>query len=81
MTGGLVDLHYGLRIKRGSDGEVFVDCEDYIRDKCKELNIPAGNRRRRQGRHCRRRRRSQGRQAGQDRVHVHPGGLPQDFLG
>ena len=42
MTGGLVERHYGLNIRRGKLGEVFVDCQDYILDKCKELNIAPG---------------------------------------
>ena len=45
MTGGLVDRHYGLRIRRGKNKEVYVDCNDYILDKCKELEIPAGTQR------------------------------------
>ena len=28
MTGGLVDRHYGLRIRRGKNMEVYVDCND-----------------------------------------------------
>ena len=42
MTGGLVERHYGLNIRRGKLGEVFVDCQDYILNKCKELNIAPG---------------------------------------
>ena len=43
MTGDPVDRHYGLHIKRGSTGEVYADCMDYILETCKELAIPAGN--------------------------------------
>ena len=43
MTGGPVERHYGLNIGRGDKHEVFVDCKDYILDKCKELNISEGS--------------------------------------